>query len=68
MATMPLLCNLIILFINPMKFSFLIAEIWEYAGSLERENFKPDTFDAGSLENIIRKLQADMAHLKRKMS
>lgn len=50
-----------------IKFS-QIAEIWEYAGSLERENFKPETFNAESLEGIIRKLQGDVAAIKGRIS
>jgi transcriptional regulator with XRE-family HTH domain len=46
-----------------IKFSD-IAEIWEYAGSLERQNFRPENYDANSLENIIRKLQIDMSNIK----
>lgn len=46
-----------------IKFSE-IAEIWEYAGSLERENFKPENLDAERLEGVIRKLQRDMADIK----
>jgi transcriptional regulator with XRE-family HTH domain len=40
-----------------------VAEIWEYAGSLERSGFTPETPDAGRLEDVIRKLQADVAAL-----
>lgn len=50
-----------------IKFSE-IAEIWEYAGSLEQENFKPATLDATELGQVIRKLQWDMAELKSKLS
>jgi len=46
-----------------IKFSE-IAEIWEYAGSLERENFKPENLDADSLEGVIRKLQVDLSAIK----
>jgi transcriptional regulator with XRE-family HTH domain len=56
-------------FYKPYEIGFSdITEIWEYSGSLERENFKPDTFDAASLENVIRKLQTDISDLKGKMS
>lgn len=44
-----------------------IAEIWEYAGSIERENFKPESYDTNNLEGIIRKLQADVSHIKGKI-
>lgn len=50
-----------------VKFSE-IAEIWEYVASVERENFKPAIYDAGSLEEIIRKLQIDMTAIKQKLS
>jgi transcriptional regulator with XRE-family HTH domain len=46
-----------------IKFSE-IAEIWEYAGSLEREHFKPENLDADGLEGIIRNLQQDMSEIK----
>lgn len=56
-------------FYKPYEIKFSdIAEIWEYAGSLERENFKPDTFDAANLEAVIRKLQLDIADLKKIVS
>jgi transcriptional regulator with XRE-family HTH domain len=56
-------------FYSPYEIKFSqIAEIWEYAGSLERENFKPETYDAGSLEAIIKKLQLDMSDIKTKIS
>ena len=45
-----------------------IAEIWEYVGSIERENFKPQVYDAKTLEEIIRKLQTDMNVIKDKLS
>ena len=41
-----------------------IAEIWEYAGSLERGNFVPAKLDASNLEDVIRKLQMDIAEIK----
>jgi transcriptional regulator with XRE-family HTH domain len=41
-----------------------IAEIWEYAGSIERENFVPENFDTDNLETVIRKLQIDIAEIK----
>lgn len=31
----------------------------EYAGSLERENFKPESLEGNSLEVVIGKLQTD---------
>ena len=46
-----------------IKFSE-IAEIWEYAGSLERENFQPVIHDTDNLESIIRKLQMDISDIK----
>jgi len=46
-----------------IKFSE-IAEIWEYAGSLERENFQPVIYDTDNLESIIRKLQMDISQIK----
>ena len=50
-----------------VKFSE-IAEIWEYVGSVEREQFKPDTYDITDLSTVIRKLQHDLSDLKQKMS
>lgn len=44
-----------------------IAEIWEYAGSLEREAFTPEAHNAESLEGVIRKLQGDVAEIKAKV-
>jgi transcriptional regulator with XRE-family HTH domain len=49
-----------------VKFSE-IAEIWEYSGSVERENFKPQTYDVTTLEEIIRRLQTDMSVIKEKL-
>jgi predicted class III extradiol MEMO1 family dioxygenase len=49
-----------------IKFSD-IAEIWEYAGSLEREQFKPETFDAETMETIIRTMQKDLHEIKEKL-
>jgi transcriptional regulator with XRE-family HTH domain len=49
-----------------IKFSD-IAEIWEYAGSLEREQFKPETFDAETMETIIRTMQKDLHEIKGKL-
>ena len=51
----------------PVKFSE-IAEIWEYVGSLEREQFKPDAYDVMELSSVIRKLQHDVSDLKQKLS
>ena len=51
----------------PVKFSE-IAEIWEYVGSLEREQFKPDTYNVMELSSVIRKLQEDVSDLKEKLS
>lgn len=52
-------------FYNPYEIRFSdIAEIWEYAGSLERENFVPEKFEADNLGNVIRKLQLDIAEIK----
>ena len=45
-----------------------IAEIWEYAGSLERENFKPESLDVDSLEVVIRKLQADLSDIRSRLN
>ena len=50
-----------------MKFSD-IAEIWEYAGSLERENFRPENYDSNRLEGVIRKLQLDISAIKSHIS
>lgn len=44
-----------------------ILEIWEYAGSIERENFNPQKQDPKSLETLIRELQKDMEEIKRKV-
>lgn len=49
-----------------VKFSE-IAEIWEYVGSLEREEFRPEHYDAADLGKVIRKLQLDMNELKLKL-
>ena len=53
---------------NPYEVLFSeIAEIWEYVGSIEHENFKPQAYDAKTLEEIIRKLQMDMSVIKEKL-
>lgn len=52
-------------FYQPYEIRFSdIAEIWEYAGSIEREKFRPEKWDAGSLENVIRKIQLDLSDMK----
>lgn len=52
-------------FYKPYEIKFSeIAEIWEYAGSLERENFISENYDSNSLEKIIRTLQKDMSYIK----
>lgn len=51
----------------PVRFSD-IAEIWEYAGSLERGIFKPVKNEMQSLEEVIRKLQKDMMEIRAKVS
>lgn len=45
-----------------------IAEIWEYVGSIERENFKPESYSFNDLSEVIRKLQVDIRELKSKVS
>ncbi|MBN8567253.1 MAG: helix-turn-helix domain-containing protein [Flavobacteriales bacterium] len=50
-----------------VKFSE-IAEIWEYVGSIERENFRPENYSTESLEGIIRKLQNDVMDIKDRIS
>ena len=53
-------------FYKPYEIRFSeIAEIWEYSGSIERENFKPEILDSNSLETIIRKLQSDISDIKK---
>ena len=55
-------------FYDPYSIKFSdIAEIWEYAGSIERENFKPDNIDENSMEMVLRKLQKDMNDIKSKL-
>jgi hypothetical protein len=49
-----------------VKFSE-IAEIWEYVGSIERENFRPEHFSADSLEGVIRKLQGDVMEIRERL-
>lgn len=49
-----------------VKFSE-IAEIWEYVGSIERENFIPEYFSEDSLEGVIRKLQGDLMEIKERL-
>ena len=46
-----------------VKFS-QIAEIWEYAGSIERGTFKTYENEIPPLENVIRKLQTDMMEIR----
>ena len=56
-------------FYSPYEIKFSdIAEIWEYAGSLEREQFKLQNYDSNSLESVIRTLQKDMNDLKVKVN
>ena len=50
-----------------IKFSN-IAEIWEYSGSIERDNFKPEKLDSNSLASVIRKLQVDISEIKKRSS
>lgn len=50
----------------PVRFSD-IAEIWEYAGSVEKGMFKPVKHEAQPLENVIRKLQQDVSEIKQKV-
>lgn len=45
-----------------------IAEIWEYAGSLERDNFTNANPDKNNLENVIRKMQKDLMEIREKVS
>ena len=55
-------------FYDPCAIKFSdIAEIWEYAESIERENFKPETLDENSMEMVLRKLQKDMNDIKSKL-
>ncbi|MDI1254933.1 MAG: LexA family transcriptional regulator [Flavobacterium sp.] len=44
-----------------------IAEIWEYAGSLEQDSFQPEKPDKNSLEDVIRKLQKDIMEIRQKV-
>ncbi len=54
-------------FYEPYNIKFSdIAEIWEYAGSLEREDFAPENSGANNLEMMIRKMQNDMQEIKSK--
>ena len=46
-----------------VKFS-QIAEIWEYAGSIERGTFKTYENEIPPLENVIRKLQMDIMEIR----
>ena len=56
-------------FYKPYEVKFSeVAEIWEYAGSLERENFSPEHYDASNLEGVIRKLQTDVSEIKARIS
>jgi len=50
-----------------VKFS-RIAEIWEYAGSIERGIFKPLKNEIQPLEAIIRKLQQDVFEIRERVS
>lgn len=50
-----------------IKFSD-IAEIWEYAGSLEREQFKPEIYDMNNLAMVIKKIERDMGEIKAKIA
>jgi transcriptional regulator with XRE-family HTH domain len=55
-------------FYKPYEVKFSeIAEIWEYAGSLERENFKPENYSSERLEGIIRKLQGDVMEIRERL-
>jgi len=55
-------------FYKPYEIKFSeIAEIWEYAGSIERGNFKPDVADLQPLEKVIRKLQEDVMEIRAKV-
>lgn len=45
-----------------------IAEIWEYVGSIERENFRPENYSVTDLSDVIRKIQQDLFELKNKVS
>ena len=45
-----------------------ILEIWEYVAHMGRDDSKSDTHDTQNLEGVIRKMQSDMADIKRKMS
>jgi transcriptional regulator with XRE-family HTH domain len=49
----------------PVRFSE-IAEIWEYAGSLERGNFRPPININNSLEDVLRELRQDIREIKTK--
>lgn len=55
-------------FYKPYRIKFIdIAEIWEYAGSVERGTFKPEEAQVPPLENIIRKLQRDLSEIREKL-
>jgi hypothetical protein len=57
------------LFYNSYEIKFSdIAEIWEYAGSLEREQFKPETYDMNNLTMVIKKIERDMDEIKAKIA
>lgn len=56
-------------FYNPYEIKFSdIAEIWEYTGSLEREQFKPETYDMNNLTMVIKKIERDMVEIKAKIA
>jgi len=55
-------------FYKPYEIKFSeIAEIWEYAGSIERGIFKPDVADLQPFEKVIRKLQEDVMEIRAKV-
>lgn len=55
-------------FYRPYEIKFSdIAEIWEYAGSLERENFTPEQSGSNTLESAIKKLQQDVSEIRHKL-
>jgi transcriptional regulator with XRE-family HTH domain len=45
-----------------------ILEIWEYVAHIGRDDHKAESHNAVSLEGVIRKLQADMADVKAKVT
>lgn len=56
-------------FYDPYPITFSnIAEIWEYAGSLERGVFKPVRNEVQPLESVIRKMQQDIMEIHSKVS